>query len=134
MPWGNNVAKANLGRSLVEADRLANQRAQEEQTIEMEVRNALQGIRAAEAALASAVAGRDAAEKLYQSEQRQFRAGATTLFLVLQRQTDLITARSRELLAQTLLNRAISDFHRATGTTLSANNIAVSSGAQIEKR
>jgi len=133
LPWGNTIAKANLGRSLVEADRLENQRAQEEQTVEMEVRNALQGIRAAEAALASAISGRDAAEKLYESEQRQFRAGTTTLFLVLQRQTDLITARSRELLAQTLLNRAISDFYRATGATLTVNNITVSSGANLDK-
>ena len=48
------------------------------------------------------------------------------LFLVLQRQTDLLVARSRELLAQTDLNKAISEFQRATGTTLSANNVTVS--------
>ena len=46
----------------------------------------------------------------------------TTLYLVLQRQTELITARGRELQAQTDLNRAISEFHRATGTTLSTGN------------
>jgi outer membrane protein TolC len=134
LPWGNRVAKANLGRSLVEADRLANQRAQTEQTIEAEVRNAMQALRSAEARLASAAAARDAAEKLYESEQRQFRAGTTTLYLVLQRQTELITARGRELQAQTDLNRAISEFHRATGTTLSVNNIEIAPGAQVEKR
>jgi HAE1 family hydrophobic/amphiphilic exporter-1 len=131
LPWGNHTAKANLGRTLVEGERIANQRQQEEQVVEADVRNALEGIRAAEARLSASSAGREAAEKLYESEQRQFRAGTTTLFLVLQRQQDLLSARGRELLAQTQLNRAISDFYRATGTTLKVNNITVSGGAQL---
>jgi outer membrane protein TolC len=134
LPIGNRVAKANLGRTLVEGDRLQNQRAQEEETIESEVRNGLQALRSAEARLAAAAASRAAAEQLYDSEQRQFRAGTTTLYLVLQRQTDLIQARGRELQAQTDLNRAISIFNRATGATLTINNITVSGGAQIEKK
>jgi len=131
LPWGNHTAKANLGRTLVEGERIANQRQQEEQVVEADVRNALEGIRAAEARLSASSAGREAAEKLYESEQPQFRAGTTTLFLVLQRQQDLLSARGRELLAQTQLNRAISDFYRATGTTLKVNNITVSGGAQL---
>ena len=66
------------------------------------------------------------AEQLYESEQRQFRAGTTTFYLVLQRQTELLAARGRELQAQTDLNSAISEFQRSTGTTLSANNVTVS--------
>jgi outer membrane protein len=134
LPLGNRVAKANLGRTLVEGDRIGNQIAQTQQTVEAEVRNAVQALRSSEARLASAVAARDAAEKLYDSEQRQFRAGTTTLYLVLQRQNELIAARGRELQAQTDLNRAISEFHRATGNTLTVNNITVSSGAQVEKK
>ena len=134
LPIGNHVAKANLGRTLVEGDRLQNQRAQEEETIESEVRNAVQALRSAEARLNAAVAARAAAEEIYASEQRQFRAGTTTLFLVLQRQTELITARGNELQAQTALNQAISEFHRATGTTLTTNNIQVTPGAQVEKK
>jgi HAE1 family hydrophobic/amphiphilic exporter-1 len=131
LPLGNTTAKANLGRTLVEADRLKNQRAQTEQVIEAEVRNALQALRSAEARLASALAAREAAEQLSDSEQRQFRAGTTTLYLVLQRQTDLLAARGRELQAQTDLNRAISEFQHATGSTLSANNVTVSSGGKL---
>lgn len=134
LPIGNRVAKANLGRTLVEGTRIENQLAQTEQVIEAEVRNALQALRSSEARLQSAAAARDAAEKLYESEQRQFRAGTTTLYLVLQRQTELIAARGRELQAQTDLNRAISEFHRATGTTLSTNNITVSSGGGLDKK
>jgi HAE1 family hydrophobic/amphiphilic exporter-1 len=133
LPWGNTVAKANLGRTLVEKNRIANQRAQAEQIIEAEVRNALQALRSAEARLQSAAAARSAAEQLYQSEQRQFQAGTTTFFLVQQRQTELITARGRELQAQTDLNRAISEFQRSIGSTLTANNVTVSSGGGLTK-
>ncbi|MDQ3801905.1 MAG: TolC family protein [Acidobacteriota bacterium] len=125
LPLGNRVAEAELGRSLAEGNRLQNQRLQQEQIIEAEVRNALQALRSAEARLASAAAARNSAELLYESEQRQFRAGTTTLFLVLQRQNELIAARGRELQAQTDLNKAVAAFQRATGTTLTVNNIDV---------
>lgn len=133
LPWGNTVAKANLGRTLVEKNRIANQRAQAEQIIEAEVRNALQALRSTEARLQSAAAARASAEQLYQSEQRQFQAGTTTFFLVQQRLTQLLVARSLELRAQTDLNRAISEFQRSIGSTLTANNVTVSSGGGLSK-
>ncbi|MGB7201062.1 MAG: TolC family protein [Pyrinomonadaceae bacterium] len=124
-PLRNRTAQANLGRTLVEGDRLANNRAQAEQIIEAEVRNALQALRSAESRLKAATEARAAAEELYASEQRQFRGGATTFYLVLQRQNDLTTARGRELQSRTDLNKAISEFHRVIGKTLAVNNITV---------
>jgi outer membrane protein TolC len=126
LPLRNRTAKANYGRSLVEGERIENNLAQQEQVIEAEVRNSLQALRSAEASLVSATAGRVAAEELYNSEQRQFRAGTTTFFVVRQRLVDLALTRARELQAQTDLNKAISAFQRAIGTTLSANNVTVS--------
>jgi outer membrane protein len=134
LPWGNHVARANLGRTLVEGDKIKDQRAQAEQTIEADVRNSLQALRSAESKLNAASASRAAAEQLYDSEVRQFRAGTTTLYLVLQRQNDLIAARGRELQAQTDLNRAISDLEHSMGTTLTANNVTVSEGGNLTKQ
>ncbi|MCA1637992.1 MAG: TolC family protein [Acidobacteria bacterium] len=128
LPIGNRTAKANLGRTLAEGTRIKNQQAQTEQIIEAEVRNTTQSLRSAEARLASAAASRASAEQLSESEQRQFRAGTSTVFLVLQRQNELVAARGRELQAQTDLNKAISEFQRATGTTLSANSVEISKG------
>jgi HAE1 family hydrophobic/amphiphilic exporter-1 len=133
LPLGNRVAEANLGRSLAEESQIQNTRAQTEQVIEAQVRNALQSLRSAEARLASALAARQSVEQLYESEQRQFRAGTTTFYLVLQRQTELLSARGRELQSQTDLNKAISEFQRSTGTTLSANNVTVTKGANLIK-
>ncbi len=125
LPLRNRTAEANLGRSLAEGRHIQNQRAQTEQLIEADVRNATQSLRSAEARLASAAAARSSAEQQYESEQRQFHAGTTTVFLVLQRQTELLAARGRELQTQTDLNKAIAQFQHATGNTLTANNVAL---------
>ncbi|HEY0321914.1 MAG TPA: TolC family protein [Pyrinomonadaceae bacterium] len=125
LPLRNRTAEANLGASLAQGNRIKDQLAQAEQLIEADVRNSLQAVRSAEARLASAAATRSSAEQQYESEQRQFRAGTTTVFLVLQRQTNLLAARAGELQAQTDLNKAISAFQRATGRTLEANQISI---------
>jgi HAE1 family hydrophobic/amphiphilic exporter-1 len=134
LPFRNRTAQANLGRSLAEGRRITNQRAQAEQLIEADVRNATQTLRSAEARLASAAATRSSAELQFESEQRQFRAGTTTVFLVLQRQNELLAARGRELQAQTDLNKAIAEFQRATGNTLGANNVLVRGGRELQLR
>lgn len=127
LPLKNRTAKAQLGHSLAEGRRLDTVRAQTEQLIEADVRNAMQRVRSVEARMSAAVAQREAAEQQYTSEQRKFQAGMSTVFLVLQRQTDLVTARGRELETQTDLNKAVADFQRATGNTFSYRNVAVTS-------
>ncbi|PYS91825.1 MAG: hypothetical protein DMF64_10825 [Acidobacteria bacterium] len=135
LPLRNRTAEANLGRTLAQGHQLKDQLAQTEQIIEADVRNTLQAVRSAEARRAAAAAARSSAEQQYASEQRQFRAGTTTVFLVLQRQTELLSARANELQAQTDLNKAISDFQRATGNTLEVNHVAVRTDTrQLEQR
>ena len=125
LPLRNRTAEAQLGRSLVEGQRIATQREQLEQSIQVDVRNALQVVRSAEARLRAAGIARQASEQQYQSEQRKLDAGQSTVFLVLERQTALTTARGNELRAQTDLNKAIAELQRATGNALTTNNIVV---------
>ena len=125
LPLRNRTAEANLGRSLVEAERIGTQREQLEQTIQVEVRNALQAMRSSEARLRAAVATREANEQQFASEQRKLDAGQSTVFLVLERQTALTEARALEIKAQTDLNKAIADLQRATGNALRVNSIVV---------
>ena len=125
LPLKNRTAEAQLGRSLVEGERIATQREQLEQAIQVDVRNALQSMRSAESRLRAAVATREANEQQFASEQRKLDAGQSTTFLVLERQTALTTARGLELKAQTDLNKAIADLQRATGNALSVNSIVV---------
>lgn len=125
LPIGNRTAEANLGRSLAEGRRIDNQRDQLKQNIEADVRNLLQAVRSAQARLNAAASARSSAEQQFESEQRRLQGGLSTVFLVLERQTEMISARGRELQAQTDLNRAIANFRRATGETLQVYNISV---------
>jgi HAE1 family hydrophobic/amphiphilic exporter-1 len=109
----------------VQGNRINDQIRQQQQLIEADVRNSVQAVRSAQARLASAASSRSSAEQQYESQQRQFRAGTTTVFLVLQAQTTLLAARASELQAQTDLNKSISQLQHATGNTLEANNVAV---------
>lgn len=126
LPLRNRTAEASLGRSLVEGQRINTQREQLEQLIQVDVRDVLQLVRTSQSRLRAAAAARNASEQQYESEQRRFDAGQSTLFLVLERQTALTSARGNELRAQTDLNKAIAELQRATGNSLQANNVVVS--------
>ena len=68
---------------------------------------------------------RQASEQVYASELRKFHNGASTTFLVLQRQVELNQNRGRELLAQTDLNKAVVEIDRVEGTILTKNGVNV---------
>lgn len=124
--FGDKTSGAQLGRSIVEGERLETQREQIEQNIQVDVRNALQTLRTAEARLRAAAIARENSVRQYESEQRKLDNGQSDIYRVLERQTALTQARSSELRAQTELNKAISDLQRATGNSLKANNVTVS--------
>ncbi|HEX6622444.1 MAG TPA: TolC family protein [Pyrinomonadaceae bacterium] len=125
LPFRNTTAEAQLGRTLVERDRIRTQREQLEQLIQVDVRNALQLVRTAESRLRAAASARNASEQQYASEKRKLDAGQSTVFLVLERQTALTNARASELRAQTELNKAIAELQRATGNSLEQNQVEV---------
>ena len=125
LPFGNRVASANLARTLVQREQLRVQRDQVQGAIEAEVRNGMQAVRSAEARVAAAGVARASAQRLYESEQRRFETGLSTVFLVLQRQTDAVSAQARELQAQADLASAIATLRRATGETLETHNVTV---------
>jgi HAE1 family hydrophobic/amphiphilic exporter-1 len=129
-PIGNTTAKANLAAAQEQERSVAVQEASMIQRIAMDVRDSLQAYQSAQARLVAARAAREASEQVLASEQRRFRAGESTTFLVLQREIELADNRGRELQAQTDLNKAVVDLQRATGTILSANNVNVTTAGE----
>ena len=125
LPLRNRTANAQAAISAAEGRRLRTLREQTEMAIEADVRNSLQGLESAQSRLDAAARARQSANEQYQSEQRQFQAGTSTVFLVLQRQTDLIAARTREVRAQADLGRAAADLDRATAQTIQTQNINI---------
>lgn len=125
LPLRNRTAQGALGRSLAEGKQIDVQRKRMEQSIEVEVRNALQTVETSKNRVEAAKNSRANAELQYQSEQRKFDAGQSTNFFVLDRQNALSAARGRELRAMTDYTKAIAELQRVLSTTLSSNNVEV---------
>ena len=129
-PLGNHTAKADIAIAQEQERIAAVQSNGVDQRIAFEARNALQEYQTALSRLYTARSARDAAEQVYASELRKFKNGASTNFLVTQRQVELVQEQGRELQAQTALNKAIVELQRVDGTILSANNVTVTTIGQ----
>lgn len=125
LPFGNRTAKENAAVALLEGKRLEAVQKQLEMYVKADVRNALEQLNTASARYEAAGIAAHAAKEQYDSEQRQFQAGTSTMFLVLQRQTSFIAARSSEVRARADLAEAIANVNRATARTLEVNHIKI---------
>ena len=97
------------------------------ESVQVDVRNALQAVVASKQRYEAAQAGELAAKAQYDGEQERYRAGLSTNFVVLQRLTDLSVARGTAVRALTDYNKALADLQRVTGMTLMSNNVEISS-------
>jgi HAE1 family hydrophobic/amphiphilic exporter-1 len=124
-PIGNRTARAQADIAEMSKRQSVSQQQQLEMKVMSEVRNALQQL--SDAALQRAAAHRAAelAQLQYESEQRQFRAGTSSVFLVLQRQSELVASKLREVRAEADAEEATAEFERTTGNTLQRHNIEI---------
>jgi outer membrane protein TolC len=125
LPIRNRTALAQVAISGAEGRRLKALQQQLEMAVQQDVRNALQIASSAQAQWDAAVDARRYAEQQYASEQRQFLAGTSTVFLVLQRQTALIGARTAEIRARANLREAGANVDRADARTIEVLGISV---------
>ncbi|MBN1568358.1 MAG: efflux RND transporter permease subunit [Acidobacteria bacterium] len=123
LPLRNRTAEGNAANALAESRRLEIARKQMEMLVEADVRNALERWNSARVRHDAAIIARKAAEEQYASEQRQFQAGTSTMFLVFQRQNSYIVARSSEVRARADLAEAIANMDRATARTIDTHGI-----------
>jgi len=125
LPLRNRTALAQLSRAVAQGRQLDIQRERVVQGIEVEVRNALQGVETARRRVLAARNSRLNAELQYQSEERKFEAGQSTSFFVLDRQNALSASRGRELRALTDYTKAVGEMQRVLSTTLTNYNVEI---------
>jgi HAE1 family hydrophobic/amphiphilic exporter-1 len=123
LPLRNRTAAGNAANAVAESRRLQIAKKQLEMLVEADVRNSLEQWNSARVRHDAAIIARKAAEEQYASEQRQFQAGTSTMFLVFQRQSSFISARSSEVRARADLAEAIANMDRATARTIEAQGI-----------
>lgn len=126
-PFGNRTAKANLAGARIREDQLATQTRAQEQTVIVEVRNAVQAVETARQRVLTTRRARENAEIQLEGERTLFEAGRSTTFLLFQRENALTNARNSEIRAETDYNKALADLQRVTSTTFEVNNIVVDS-------
>lgn len=130
IPLHNRTAKANLAAAQIQREQLGASYRSQDQTIEMDVRNAVQSVDTTQKRVVASRLARESAEQQLAGEQKLYDVGRSTTFLLLQRQNELTTARTNELQAGTDYSKALADLQRATGATLRINSVTVQSPAK----
>jgi outer membrane protein TolC len=127
IPIRNRTARAQAGIAETNKKQSQTQQQQLEMTAESDVRNTLQQLINSDLSLKASQRAAQLAQQQLDSEQRQLKAGTSSVFLVLQRQTELVNAKLREIRATADRGEAEADFDRATANTLSRQNIELKS-------
>lgn len=125
IPLRNRTAKANLAAAQIQKEQLEATYRSQDQAVEMDVRNAAQAVDTAQKRIVASRVARESAEQQLAGEQKLYDVGRSTTFLLLQRQSELTTARTNELQAETDYSKALADLQRATSATLRVNNVVV---------
>ena len=126
-PFRNRRAKADLAGAEIKQNQIATQLRAQEQTVIVEVRNAVQAVETARQRVLTSRRARENAEIQLEGERKLFESGSnrSSTFLLFQRENALTTARNSEIRAETDYNKALADLQKATSTTLERNNITV---------
>jgi HAE1 family hydrophobic/amphiphilic exporter-1 len=126
-PFRNRTAKANLAGAQIQQHQLDTQLRGQENSILVDVRNAVQALETDRQRTVTAQSARENAEIQLAGEQKLYENGKSTTFLLFQRENALTNARNNEIRAQTDYNKAVADLQRVTATAFRANNIQVNS-------
>ncbi|HEX8295307.1 MAG TPA: TolC family protein [Chthoniobacteraceae bacterium] len=125
IPLGNRAAKASLSTAQLEVAKALVQLQQLEQQIVVDVDNAAGQITTGRQRIASTAEAKRLAAESLQAGGERLRAGAGTTFEVLDLQENLASAEFAELRARSDFNKAVSEYHRQTGTTLREHNVVL---------
>ena len=129
-PIRNRAAQADVARALLEQRQLREQLLRQKNQVEQDVRNAEIGVIQAKAQIGAAVKAVLLAQKTLDAEEKKFKLGESTVFLVIQAQRDLATAEGNEVKARSTYAKAITQFRQATGTILADYQIELNDALQ----
>jgi outer membrane protein TolC len=98
---------------------------QQQNTININVRNAQFTVQQNRARVEAAVKGRELAQQSLDAEQKRYQLGASTSFNVLQAQRDLVLAESNYVASVAAYEKSRVLLDQVTGATLARNNISL---------
>lgn len=123
LPIRNRAGRAALGQARLARTNDLYQLRKQNQTVELDVANAVHSLEQAKLSIAAAKIARDLAQKTVESEQRKVQLGTGTTFFVLEAQNELTQAENSLVQAQISYQTALAAIDHATGTLLDRHHI-----------
>src|SRR5215468_115846 len=135
VPIRNRSAQADNQRAILTQRQLEAQMQQLKNSALLEVRNTYIALEQDRARVDAAAKARELQQQTFDAEQKKYQLGASTVYLVIQTQRDLIAAQGTELRALTDLVEAKANYERALGRTLEVNRVTIADAktGQVEQ-
>ena len=131
-PLRNRTAKANLDGAKVQEHQLDAQLRGQEQTVIVDVRNAVQAVETTRQRVLVARRALEFAQIQSDGERKLYENGRSTTYLLLQRENTLTNAKNAVIRAETDYNKSVSDLQRVTATSFRANNIKIDQPVKLK--
>jgi outer membrane protein TolC len=135
VPIRNRSAQADNQRAILTQRQLEAQMQQLKNSALLDVRNTFIALEQDRARVEAASKARELQQQTFDAEQKKYQLGASTVYLVIQTQRDLISAQGTELRALTDLVEAKANYERALGRTLEVNRVTIADAksGQVEQ-
>jgi outer membrane protein TolC len=128
IPVRNRSAQADNQRAILFQHQLEAQLQLLKNTALLDVRNTYIALTQDRAQVDAASKARELQQQTFDAEQKKYKLGASTVYLVIQTQRDLINAQGTELRALANLVEAKANYERAVGRTLEVNRVTIADG------
>lgn len=135
IPIRNRSAQADNQRAILTQRQLEAGMQQLKNSALLDVRNTFIALEQDRARVEAASKARELQQQTFDAEQKKYQLGASTVYLVIQTQRDLISAQGTELRALTDLVEAKANYERALGRTLDVNRVTIAEtkSGQVEQ-
>jgi len=132
LPLRNRAAQSDNQRAILTQRQLEAQLQQLKNAALLDVRNNYIALVQDRAQVDAAAKARELQQQTFDAEQKKYQLGASTVYLVIQTQRDLIAAQGTELRALANLVEAKANYERALGRTLEVNRVTVANAKSGE--
>jgi outer membrane protein TolC len=132
IPIRNRSAQADNQRAILTQRQLEATLQQLKNAALLDVHNAYIALTQDRAQVEAASKARELQQQTFDAEQKKYQLGASTVYLVIQTQRDLINAQGTELRALANLVEAKANYERSVGRTLEVNRVTIANAKSGE--
>jgi len=135
IPFRNRAAQATNQHSLLTLRQIEAQMQQLKNAAVVDVRNTYIALQQDRVQVTTAAESRKLFQETFDAEQKKYQLGASTVYTVILRQRDLVTAQGAELRALANLLEAKAQYERAVARTLDVNRVTIADAkhGEVEK-